>query len=100
MSFTSIGHGLLLSLAVAQQGSPEKKEAGGPCGGGSRYEQKIPGTSVSLTMLAVPPGDHPKLWISSTEVPWEAYDAFVFGFDKKDPTLPKGAEAAARPSQP
>jgi formylglycine-generating enzyme required for sulfatase activity len=85
---------------VASQTAQEKKDGGGQCGGGLRYDQKVPGTSIALTMLAVPPGEHPKLWISSTEVPWEAYDAFVFGFDKKDPTLPKGAEAAARPSQP
>jgi formylglycine-generating enzyme required for sulfatase activity len=63
----------------------------------SRVEQRIPGTSMSIAMLSVP---GTKLRMSATEVPWEAYDSFVFGFDKKDATIPPGVDAVARPSQP
>jgi formylglycine-generating enzyme required for sulfatase activity len=63
-------------------------------------EQRIPGTSISIAMLPVPPGSGTKLRMSATEIPWEAYDAFVFGFDKKDATIPPGVDAIARPSQP
>jgi formylglycine-generating enzyme required for sulfatase activity len=62
-----------------------------------RLEQRIPGTSISIAMLPVP---GTKLRMSATEVPWEAYDSFVFGFDKKDATIPPGVDAVARPSQP
>ena len=64
------------------------------------FEQRIPGTSLSIRMLPVPPGAAPHVLLSETEIPWEAYDAFVFRLDEKDATLPAGADAAARPSQP
>jgi len=60
----------------------------------------IPGTSMTIRMLPVPPGDPPGFRMSATEIPWEAYDAFVFGLDRPDPSLPAGADAVARPSQP
>jgi formylglycine-generating enzyme required for sulfatase activity len=87
---------LLLACAVALAAVQQVPR----CGHDRKYDVKVPGTSISIRMIAVTPGDQPRLWISSTEVPWEAYDAFVFGFDRKDPTLPKGADAAVRPSQP
>jgi len=64
------------------------------------FEQKCPGVSVSIRMLPLRDGDRSRAWLSATEIPWEAYDAFVFGFDRADPNLPKGADAVARPSQP
>ena len=60
----------------------------------------VPGTSISIAMLPVPPGDRPALRMSATEIPWEAYDAFVFRLDRPDPNMPAGADAVARPSQP
>jgi formylglycine-generating enzyme required for sulfatase activity len=85
------------SLAVIAIAACASSPAAAPT---RRFEQKIPGTSISIAMLPVPPGDHPKVHLSATEVPWEAYDSFVFGFDKKDASLPKGVDAVARPSQP
>jgi len=89
-----LGLALILGTACAAKGSASTDP------GDSRRVQKIPGTSISVTLLPVPPGEAPKLWIAATEIPWEAYDAFVFGFDRKDPDVPAGADAVARPSQP
>ena len=64
-------------------------------------ELAIPGTSMTIEMLPVPPpGDPPSFKMSATEIPWEAYDAFVFRLDRPDPNLPAGVDAVARPSQP
>ena len=63
------------------------------------YAERIPGTSITIRMLPVP-STQPTIWLSETEIPWDAYDAFVFGFDRKDPKLPPEADAAVRPSQP
>jgi formylglycine-generating enzyme required for sulfatase activity len=87
----------LLLAAGCAAASPER--AGGDQPGGED-RVAIPGTSLSIAMLPVPPGDHPALRMSVAEIPWEAYDAFVFRLDEKDPSLPAGADAVARPSQP
>lgn len=69
--------------------------------GDSRGAVAVPGSSLTLEMLHVPPlGDHSSFWMSATEIPWEAYDAFVFRLDERDPNLPANADAVARPSQP
>ncbi|HEV8111782.1 MAG TPA: SUMF1/EgtB/PvdO family nonheme iron enzyme [Planctomycetota bacterium] len=60
-------------------------------------QQHVPGTSVSIAMLPVP---GTRIRLAATEIPWEVYDAFVFGFDKKDRSVPSGVDAIVRPSQP
>jgi formylglycine-generating enzyme required for sulfatase activity len=59
---------------------------------------RVPGSSSVVSLIELPEGSRTRL--SATEIPWEAYDAFVFRLDEKDPTLPPDADAAARPSQP
>src|SRR5262249_32351691 len=88
---------LCLGLALAGCAADRAHPRAGP---GAEVSQRIPGASISIAMLPVPPDGSSRLKISATEIPWEAYDAFVFGFDKKDPDLPAGAQAAVRPSHP
>jgi formylglycine-generating enzyme required for sulfatase activity len=54
-------------------------------------------------MIGIPPseaGRAPRVWISSTEIPWEVYDAYLLHLDGPDPDLPPGVDALARPSKP
>lgn len=76
------------------------------------YTESIPGTTLEFEMIPVPAGsvtmqteEGPRevsvgpFWISKTEIPWELYDPFVFGFDnggREDPAL----DAVSRPSKP
>lgn len=77
------------------------------------YQEKIAGTLVPLDMIPVPAGSvtvqtdaGPKtvqvgpFWIEKTELPWEVYDAFVYGMDKVEQGSSAAVDAVSRPSRP
>jgi formylglycine-generating enzyme required for sulfatase activity len=52
-----------------------------------------PGTTIKVKVKA--------MWISKTEIPWDAYDVFVFRLDEPDGGAPAtGQDALSRPSKP
>jgi sulfatase modifying factor 1 len=72
------------------------------------FEQSIPGSTATLRLVPIPAatgtgadgeplalGGH---WISTTEVPWEVFDAFVF--EEFGAATPPGVDALARPTKP
>jgi len=78
------------------------------------YTESIPGSVVTFDMVPVPAGeitmpDPAKkgatkkikvgpFWMSKTEIPWDAYDIFVFRLD--EPQGAPGKDATTRPSKP
>ncbi len=76
--------------------------------------ETIPGTAVKLSFVPIPPGkvvvtdpadastkhevDIRAFCIGTTEVPFDAYDVFVYGLDQNEP--PPGTDATTRPSKP
>ncbi|MFQ5655347.1 MAG: formylglycine-generating enzyme family protein, partial [Planctomycetota bacterium] len=69
------------------------------------YEETIAGTKVKLRMVPVPPAPGSAaggFWISATELPWEAYDPFVYGTGaaQRREEDAAGADAISRPSKP
>ncbi len=64
------------------------------------FTLRIPGTRLALEFLPLPAPDGGHLWLSSVEVPWEAYDVFLFGFDLPPEQRVRGWDAASRPSRP
>ena len=65
----------------------------------AQFIETIDGTAVTFDMIPVP-GDHgiEPFWIGRTEVTWDAYDVFVYGFDT--PTPEAEIDAVTRPSKP
>ena len=60
----------------------------------------VPGGRVQLTGAAGPrTADVASVWMSKTEVTWDAYDVFAFGLDDADSTA-GGADAVTRPTRP
>jgi formylglycine-generating enzyme required for sulfatase activity len=58
----------------------------------------IPGTLVEFNMVRVPAANGVRAFmIGRTELPWEAYDAFMMS---PAPAATQGADAVARPSRP
>ncbi len=69
----------------------------------AQFIETIDGTAVAFDMIPVP-GD-PVLgvepfWIGRTEVTWDAYDVFVYGFDGPAGAARTDADAVTRPSKP
>ncbi len=78
--------------------------------GGPRRSETIPGTALEIEMVRLPAGqleiasnggseshEVASFWMGTTEIPWEVYDAFVYGLDRK---LSGEMDALTRPSQP
>ena len=71
-----------------------------------RERVAIPGTALSVELVRIPAplaGSTPALLVGATEVPWEVYDCFVYGFD--EPAAPAepgtgGSAAAAGDKDP
>lgn len=57
------------------------------------FRVKLPGTEVSIEMLPVEKAGA-RYWLSTTEIPWEAYDVFLY--EKEAPQV----DAVSRPSTP
>jgi formylglycine-generating enzyme required for sulfatase activity len=80
------------------------------------WSQKISGTTLAIDLVSLPAGsletsdpnatgekrklDISAFSISKLEIPWEVYDAFVFGLDKPSASSPDAADAVTRPSHP
>jgi formylglycine-generating enzyme required for sulfatase activity len=73
--------------------------------------ETIPGTVVTVAMMPVPRGtgeikdsdgtrrvEVGPLWMSKTEITWDAYDIYVYGLDRSGG--PGDADAVSRPSKP
>ena len=78
--------GLSVALAVFCAPAPDRERVA------------IPGTALSIEFVRVPAspeGSAPALLVGMTEIPWEVYDCFVYGFD--EPAGSAGGGAVARP---
>lgn len=78
------------------------------------YTETIPGTTIEFEMIPVPAGsvtvetpDGPQevevdpFWIGKTEIPWDAYDVYVYDLDKSREGLSEEElDAIAHPSKP
>ena len=120
---TSVVLGFLIMLlpslptlaAFGRSVSPvETDEAAAPAR--RTFQETIAGSTVSFELVQLPPGkllvqgdklgelvEHHigPIWMSSTEVTWDAYDLFVFGLDRKSGISSKDdPEALSRPTKP
>jgi formylglycine-generating enzyme required for sulfatase activity len=66
------------------------------------FWQEVPGAAYKIRMVAVIGDSDRKIapfWISQVEIPWEAFDVFVYRLDETSGEL-KQADAVTRPSKP
>lgn len=69
------------------------------------FVQDIPGTVVTFKMVPIPDGTHQtkpikNLYISETEVTWDAFDIWAFKLDMTTEQIVKGVDAQSRPTKP
>jgi formylglycine-generating enzyme required for sulfatase activity len=97
----------LLALTACTATAPTEATAPKP------FAHTISGTAIAIDLVPIPAGsievedangaqrkvDVGAFYMSRTEIPWEAYDAFVFGLDEPAPGA-AGVDAITRPSHP
>lgn len=95
----------VLSVAGSTQDANSANSATGVTGEATAvsretFAERIPGTTVTIEMVRVPgvSADGDALFMSATEITWDAFDVMLFGFDEKDEELE--ADGFARPSKP
>jgi formylglycine-generating enzyme required for sulfatase activity len=103
-----IGHSVVLGLlALSPACAPVQLAAADRPSPPSRFQQQVPGSTATLDLVLIPAEDNqtPALvapfYLSTTEIPWDLYDLFVFRLDDENQELAdKGADAISRPSKP
>jgi len=97
------------TVALLQQATapPAKAPAAAPApaaGSGTpapAFVDRIKGTAVSVEMMPIPGCDGtPAFYAARTEVPWELFDAFIYGFDQKSGDSTPESDAVTRPTKP
>ncbi|MFB0985613.1 MAG: SUMF1/EgtB/PvdO family nonheme iron enzyme [Phycisphaerales bacterium] len=65
------------------------------------FDLPINGTSVTLKMQPIAPGDGVEaFYVSATEATWDLYDAFIFNLDTDAGESTPDSDAVTRPSKP
>lgn len=82
------------------------------------FALEIPGSQLKLEMVPIPGGEYtftdptdpavtktitmPAMWVAKTELPWDAFDVYVYRLDLDEANggSPEGADAVTRPSKP
>ena len=65
------------------------------------YDEKLPGTRVTIGMVPIPPAEgKPGFWMARCEITWDAFDLFVFGIDGARDREGDTVDAYTRPSKP
>ena len=93
----------LLQQATAPAANQPAKPAtpGATASPAPAFADRIKGTAVSVEMMAIPGCDGtPAFWAARTEVPWELFDAFIYGFDAKSGDSTPESDAVTRPTKP
>lgn len=64
------------------------------------FDETIQPGPVTITMQPVLLDDGNMIWMSATEITWDAFDVFVYALDAPADDVPGGADAVTRPSKP
>ncbi|MBK7877588.1 MAG: SUMF1/EgtB/PvdO family nonheme iron enzyme [Planctomycetes bacterium] len=62
------------------------------------FDEPVPGCTAVLRMVPIP-GPKP-LWFATTELPWEAYDVYLFRQDEEQKLTTPAVDAVTRSTQP
>jgi formylglycine-generating enzyme required for sulfatase activity len=105
---------MLLSVTAgfgAEASSPAADAAKPSDPGGKPFSETIPKSTVKIDMVPIPAGEIKlpaaaaatqvkPIYMSTCEIPWDAYNIFCFQLDLEDAEKAKGVDAKSRPSRP
>ena len=86
---------------LGQELPPAPVRPSGASAGPESFAVSVPGAAYRMVFRRVAdPLRKRTFWVTETEVPWEAYDPYVFGFDIPREERVASWDASARPSKP
>ena len=84
-------------LAAAPAGDDPVPAASKPAGA---FKQEVAGCTFVIDLVPFKGGKGEPLFVSTTEIPWELFDVFVYGSDKADGKSNEQADAVTKPTKP
>ena len=94
---------LLLASVVASGCSPAlrgQEVASIESGSGAAFRQEVDGSTFVLAMVPFEAPGGGTTFVSTTEIPWELFDVFVYGSDKAEGKSNAKADAVTKPTKP
>lgn len=91
----------LILLGATLSAQPPAPGAEAKAGERKPFMQEIPAAAFKIEMLPIPASGDGKvkpLWMSKTEVTWEAFDVFAYRLDEGENE--QGSDAESRPTKP
>lgn len=90
--------------APDQVAEPEPAQAGGPVAPAApeaaAFSQAVDGSTFEFRCVPFRAPDGATLFVSTTEMPWELFDVFVYGTDKSDGKSTEASDAVTKPTKP
>ena len=85
-----------LLVAAAGPAAPAPADAPAPA-----FVERVAGTAATVDMVAIPGcGDVKPFFAARLELPWELFDAFIYGLDQKAGASTPETDAVTRPTKP
>jgi len=66
----------------------------------SAFKQAVDGCTFEIDLVPFKGVDGQELFVSTTEIPWELFDVFVYGTDKTEGKSTEKADAVTKPTKP
>ena len=93
--------GGLMAAAGAQDAAPTTSPTTSPeTGGAERFKQPVEGSTFEIELVPFKAPGGGTLFVSTTEIPWELFDVFVYGSDKAEGKSNDKADAVTKPTKP
>ncbi len=97
--------------AISYADTPAPTSPAKPLEPGKPFTETIPGSTVTIDMVPIPAGEIklpkdaapakiPAMYMSKTEVIWDAYGIFCYQLDMSEKDKAAGLDAKSRPSRP
>lgn len=91
---------LATSAGLVGAAEPPAPSAAGAADASAGFTQPVDGCTFAIKMVPFKGAKGEQLFVSTTEIPWELFDVFVYGSDKEAGKSNEKADAVTKPTKP
>ena len=90
---------LAMATGLAAMAEPPAAQAPGTASAPAGFSQTVDGCTFAITMVPFKGPKGEQLFVSTTEIPWELFDVFVYGSDKEAGKSNEKSDAVTKPTK-
>ena len=95
-----LASGLAACAAAADAPVQATPATAAPAAAGETFKQPVDGCTFVIDLVPFKNAKGETLHVSTTEIPWELFDVFVYGSDKADGKSNEKSDAVTKPTKP